>query len=136
MRLRKCHLFSVKDCMEKQWNYSIKKCAYLYDRTTSKIACFLFISSKSLNSAKFENSTTFIWAAQCSFRLGLICSNDTRGKVETIWIEEATLMVALLCANYYVYSNAYGAWCQIDSGVWYINIQILGQIGFAMFSNH
>ena len=35
-------------------------------------------------------------------------------------------MVALLCANYYVYSNAYGAWCQVDSGVWYINIQILG----------
>ena len=56
--------------------------------------------------------------------------------METIWIEEATLMVALLCANYYVYSNAYGAWCQIDSGVWYINIQILGHIGFAIFSNH
>ena len=77
----------------------------------------------SLKSAKLENSTTFIGAAQCSFRLRLICSNDTRGKVETIWIEEATLMVALLCANYYVYSNAYGAWCQVGSGVC---IQILG----------
>ena len=37
--------------------------------------------------------------------------------METIWIEEATLMVALLCANYYVYSNAYGACCQVGSGV-------------------